>query len=354
MAPRSEQRRTRAIALAAIAAAGALAACGPKVVAWPRTPPPERPERLADFDPQPLVARSLERAVVVHPPFRDNRCGSCHVSARGGGMLLASTERLCDGCHAEDVRRERPHAGARACLGCHSRHVSTAPGRIAGPAARMCRRCHDAAARKLVRAHQGYPVDAARCTRCHDPHGRRADGGLRAHVHRPARRCSNCHVASSEPAPLALIRPERETCGRCHPHADPRAEVPFEHAAFGAGCSVCHEPHASDRPHLLVAAEGAVCGGCHPEIAARARAGPPHPPAATGNCHACHSPHGAERPMLLVAGAPDLCTSCHARWHEGEDRAPSGRDNDRCVYCHDPHGSGKAGLLRRDPRVVRR
>jgi hypothetical protein len=57
--------------------------------------------------------------------------------------------------------------------------------------------------------------------------------------------------------------------------------------------------------------------------------------------------------MLLVADLPGLCTGCHAKWHDGNDRAPSGRDNARCVYCHEPHGSGKAGLLRRDRRVVR-
>jgi predicted CXXCH cytochrome family protein len=351
MVPRGAEHGARAIAATAIAAACALAGCGPKIVAWPRTPPPARPAPAADLDLQPLVARALERAVVVHPPFRDGRCHACHVAARGGGMLLASADRLCEGCHAGDVGRARPHAGARSCLGCHSRHVSMAPGRLAGPEERMCRRCHDVEARKTARAHQGYPVGGSRCTRCHDPHGRRADGGLRAHAHRPARRCSNCHAGPAAGEPLALIRTERETCGRCHPQADPTREAAYEHAPFGAGCTACHEPHASDRPRLLADAERPLCVGCHADVGARLASARPHAPAAAGSCHACHSPHGADRRTLLVADAPGLCTGCHARWHEGNARAPAGADA-RCLYCHDPHGSGKAGLLRRDRRVA--
>jgi len=357
MVPCTSAANGRRVAIGAAVAATALlaAACAPSHVAWPRTPPPERLPAFAREEPQaqPLPPRPAGPGrVVVHAPFADGRCRVCHVAPQGGGMLLSAADRLCAGCHADDVRRARPHPATRSCLGCHAPHVSMVEGRIAGREELLCLRCHAAQEGRLARAHQGYPVEGARCTRCHDPHGRNADGGLRTHVHRPTGRCTNCHVASSEPDPLALIRSERETCGRCHPGADPTREATWEHAPFGAGCTACHEPHASDRPHLLAAPERAVCGGCHPEVAAGVAGRKAHAPAASGKCHACHSPHGAERKLLLVSDVPALCSSCHREWHGGDSRAPAGEENDRCLYCHDPHGSGRDGLLRRMRRVA--
>ncbi len=332
-------------------------ACAAPRVDWPRTPPPERAaDAVAPAGTDPVLPESgaARPAVVIHEPFRRNACGTCHVAARGGGMLQAPADRLCQRCHGRELRRARVHpAAARSCLTCHSPHVSMEEGRLVAKEEELCRRCHDPDGAKLARAHQGYPVASARCTRCHDPHGGPAGGSLKAHVHRPALRCTNCHVAPSDEKPLALLRGERETCGRCHPSADPRREAAFEHAPFGAGCSACHEPHASDRAHLLKASERRICIGCHDEIGRRTAARG-HAPAAAGACHACHSPHAAERGSLLVADVPGLCAGCHERWHvgrEGAARPPEG-EGGRCLYCHDPHGTGREMLLRRAPRIA--
>ncbi len=340
--------------LAALLAA--VCSCSPAVKrrVWPRNPPPIHAARTDDSVPVlPHRGEAVPR-VVVHAPFRDNRCNVCHVEERGGGMLLDSADKLCRSCHAAAVARAKVHPIGRSCLECHARHVSMAEGLLAGTQARICGRCHDADSRAFLDAHQGYPVGRGRCTRCHDPHGHDGERPLRAEVHRPASRCTNCHVANTEDEPLALIRSERETCGRCHPGTDPDSDAPWEHAPFGAGCSDCHEPHASDRKHLLVTDEKTLCLGCHPELARKLAGATAHAPAQKGSCHVCHTPHGSADPELLAANAPDLCLACHVRWHETPAAAQAPRDPSqaRCLYCHDPHGSGHRGLLRHELRRV--
>ncbi|HSN13698.1 MAG TPA: cytochrome c3 family protein [Anaeromyxobacteraceae bacterium] len=339
-----------------------LGACAPRParVVWPRTPPPivRLASQRAASEEMPVLPERNEEGprVVVHEPFRDGQCGSCHANGKGGGVLLVSADRLCEKCHREIAARRRAHApAAGSCLECHARHVSMTEGLLAAQSeAKLCARCHDPGSRKLARAHQGYPVDRSRCTRCHDPHGGAGEGSLLARLHKPASRCSSCHVAATEKEPLALLHSERETCGRCHPDADPNREAAYEHAPFGAGCSSCHSPHGSDRPHLLRKAQKDLCLGCHDEMGETLARPFAHSPAAAGRCTACHSPHGADRRGLLVASAPALCIGCHARWHEtsGAVRAPARDSEAKCLYCHDPHGSGRPAMLRHERTIA--
>jgi predicted CXXCH cytochrome family protein len=201
MVPCTSAANGRRVAIGAAVAATALlaAACAPSHVAWPRTPPPERPTSPA------AQARAGLGPVVIHAPFAAGRCSVCHTAPEGGGALVSAAERLCAGCHADGIRRARPHPATRSCLACHAPHVSMVRGRIAGSEERMCQGCHATPEGKIARAHQGYAVNGARCTRCHDPHGGAAEGLLRTSRRRPADHTAGGPAAAPEDGPPRIV-----------------------------------------------------------------------------------------------------------------------------------------------------
>jgi predicted CXXCH cytochrome family protein len=130
---------------------------------------------------------------------------------------------------------------------------------------------------------------------------------------RPVRegRCGACHEPHGGRAGL-LVKEGSLVCGRCH--------APAEGTSRGhsrADCAACHVPHASDGPGLLAGPPERRCAACHARSIERPRE-KRHGPFAQGECLACHSVHAAEA----------------------------------CLFCHDPHGSGRRAHPRQEPALL--
>jgi predicted CXXCH cytochrome family protein len=169
----------------------------------------------------------------AHKPYAENRCESCHTSARfselsetgwtvvqgagegyagenlaEGGRLKLPIDELCLSCH-ETYGPEHPeNAGFRLhgpvvsgwCISCHQAHTSPNESLLTfEPAARLCVQCHERAdLLALTTEHrpshpeQAFPsLEEARddpsilrvvsdCTSCHDPHRGKRPYFLRA------------------------------------------------------------------------------------------------------------------------------------------------------------------------------
>lgn len=131
--------------------------------------------RDADRAPAAPAARQdrTDRGVVVyaHPPYRNNRCGTCH-NPQDGQLYKTAREGLCLPCHAS-LTREPAYvhgpAAVNACLFCHHHHSAPYPKVLLYDATQTCLRCHDAA--DLTEGQHHATAKEESCVACHDPHG---------------------------------------------------------------------------------------------------------------------------------------------------------------------------------------
>lgn len=114
-----------------------------------------------------------------HPPYRENRCSSCH-NSDDGQVLRSPEEGLCLACHGELVQKPAFLHGpvaVNACSFCHHHHVSTYPNLLLDDPIDICFRCHDEDDLTTGPHHQGRDTQpnsassAGPCLQCHDPHG---------------------------------------------------------------------------------------------------------------------------------------------------------------------------------------
>ena len=148
-----------------------------------------------------------------------------------------------------------------------------------------------------------------------------------------------------------------------------------EHAPYiGGQCAVCHDLTGSasfsgggwpsrnadakpliekgdgDHAGRLAGSVGEVCVACHFNM------GPDtldaeglnvHAPVNKGECTYCHSPHRSPRAKLLREELVEgVCAGCHERsTHKPMAGLAESGDED-CFECHDPHGSVHPHLLR--------
>ena len=251
----------------------------------------------------------------VHGPVARGECTKCHSPHMAGQAKLVRdrSPKLCYGCHPsiEKAVKANAHAPAKDdCGTCHGTHATGKPHLLldemmGGPGiASLCANCHEEA--KLKAKHLGADMEKLNCTGCHDPHGSTQKHLLNAaSVHPPfAEGCENCHSEGT-----ALSEKDPDLCFMCHDgikEAVAKAKVP--HPALDMGCTSCHTPHASGQAHLIKGPQVKVCGECHAmdypiyhgiiEIA---------------GCQVCHEPHGGANPKLLKKSGNDLCLDCHDR-----------------------------------------
>ena len=232
---------------------------------------------------------------VVHPPFGEKDCGSCHAD-HGDGNRLVLTEQgnaLCEQCHAFT---EAPFLAA---------HHKIAP---TGKAA--CSGCHDphrAPSRRLLRAGLHEPVKAGTCEKCH-----RSDGKL-------------------------LLPVGRGLCLICHKKADFARPVAHEPAKKSL-CLDCHDPHGSGSARLL---KGAYSLAREASAAGKEYA----------FCLTCHDREGilggeGQRTTRFVDGARNL-HALHVLPQEKKsaDRTAGGKAL-TCRNCHEAHSATTAALTR--------
>jgi len=137
-------------------------------------------------------------SVVLHKPYADNQCQSCHEGASGSFESFQPLEpSICLKCH-QDTPTQYPvmHGPVAAveCLWCHTPHESSIAGLLKQAAPAVCTQCHD---RELLSAQppEHFMPDKS-CLSCHVAHGGQKHGLLREGVNLVG-------DASAAPAPTA-------------------------------------------------------------------------------------------------------------------------------------------------------
>ncbi|UCF30998.1 MAG: hypothetical protein JSV26_00795 [bacterium] len=252
---------------------------------------------------------------VLHPPFEEDDCVSCHDDHGDDGRLVLVEEgtALCFQCHDEPAEGSgiHPVIEDEGCLGCHDPHGSASRPLLTEPAEDLCLGCHDDVMAGAAR-HEAA-LDGG-CTDCHSPHASR-----------------HAKLLLSEPPNLCL------DC-----HDDPTAEGRVHAAVEDEGCLFCHGPHSSENRRLLTEPAEDLCLGCHDDVMAGAVR---HEAALDGGCTDCHSPHASGHAKLLLSKVPDLCTDCHEVVGPLDSHLHTALADGGCTDCHLPHAAGRPKLL---------
>lgn len=254
----------------------------------------------------------------IHTVVREGRCTDCHSPhlTKAPKLLKATGNDLCVRCHAE-IRAKISAAGAHApaktgCATCHEPHRADNAGQLRTAPPALCLGCHSPKGGALARKHLGADLSKTACVTCHDPHGS-AEKHLLAtgSVHAPFAEgsCDTCHVKGQ--AGALVEKGGKALCIACHAdveEASRKAKVP--HAALEGECTACHTAHASKEPKLLKGPTAAVCTACHDGQAPK-KGESAHGAIAWLGCPSCHVPHGGEQAKLLRVPGNELCNGCH-------------------------------------------
>jgi predicted CXXCH cytochrome family protein len=144
---------------------------------------------------------------VVHPPFAEKDCGSCHADHGDQERLMLTEEgnALCAQCHEFTegkflaAHRKIASTGKAPCIGCHDPHRSPN--------------------KRLLRSELHAPVKAGTCEKCH-----RSDGKLRIPINRDF--CFLCHERAAFARPVVHDPVQKARCLDCHdPHGGGRVRL---------------------------------------------------------------------------------------------------------------------------------
>ncbi|MHB8836731.1 MAG: cytochrome c3 family protein [Candidatus Methylomirabilia bacterium] len=231
---------------------------------------------------------------VVHPPFGEKECGSCHAD-HGDQERLMLTEK--------------------------------------GNA--LCAQCHEFAAPAFLEAHRRIaPTDKAPCIGCHDPHRSPNKRLLRSELHAPVKAgtCEKCHRSDGK----LRIPLNRDFCFLCHERAAFARPVVHEPVKM-ARCLDCHDPHGGGRVRLLK-------GGYTLEREVQ------HGDKDYAFCLSCHEPS-----RLLVGTGGDRTRfsdgernlhALHVLAQGRRSEKVSGEKGLTCRNCHEAHSASTAALTR--------
>jgi DmsE family decaheme c-type cytochrome len=233
---------------------------------------------------------------------------------------------------------EYSEQGADSCISCHSAgqpkpavaifftaHASgTDPG--APFAGLQCETCHGAGQEHVSGQQRGLSVLPAItfgsrsetpvatqngiCLGCHETKGRLAWYGSRHQVENIS--CASCHQVHRSRDRVFDSLEQQKVCFECHPkrRSDTLKTSSHPLRLGNMSCSDCHDPHNGDNDFLLQELTvNETCYTCHTE-----KQGPflwEHAPVAD-NCSFCHRPHGSNHAPLLKKRAPLLCQQCHS------------------------------------------
>ena len=123
-------------------------------------------------------------------------------------------------------------------------------------------------------------------------------------------------------------------------------ELRHVHGPVALGlCLSCHEimedstPYESGEDHWfdVVETDGRLCQNCHESIAEESVV---HYPIRRNKCIACHDPHGSDYPgMMRHEKMADNCYECHEPVLDDDPHIHAPVRVGACTVCHDPHGS---------------
>jgi predicted CXXCH cytochrome family protein len=321
-----------------------------------------------------------------------SKCIECHADKAKGKVVHSAIASGCLSCHEVRVNRDVTRVKLTTatpvslCLGCHAdKKASDIQGKVHGPAARECLRCHDPHTsenkNQLLKATSGETKAENLCLACHNIGVGVSKGGSRHAALDMG--CETCHVTHKTGDPTQrefayhLTKDAPQLCSDCHDAQDAAiAKAHHNQPIAKADCLGCHDPHQSAAPKLLLsylhppfadkscdtchapAKDGkvvltqqdakALCVTCHEEQAKRIQTAMVKSPGAQGDCTVCHNPHAGRTPGLLQPDPVGACMSCHSdRIAESKKKhlhQPAFEQG--CATCHEPHGSDNARLLR--------
>lgn len=200
---------------------------------------------------------------IIHQPYLQKECSSCHNQARMGSLTNYQPE-LCYQCHTDFgdlfTFEHGPTSGGY-CTECHNPHRAIEQKLLVQPKENLCISCHNAT--QVSESIFHTISEESDCIVCHNPHGGDNHSLLQkgacyqCHenynenffvVHGPvaAGMCSACHTTHREGSEALLKKPKKDLCLLCHDaerlsknENHPQIEDNF--------CTDCHNPHASER-----------------------------------------------------------------------------------------------------------
>jgi DmsE family decaheme c-type cytochrome len=217
-----------------------------------------------------------------------------------------------------------------------------------------CRTCHADVASKFFKnphyksiASGKEPPERTGCEGCHGPG--------KAHVEAGGGR-------NTIPRAFSLMQPKQaiDACLTCHSRDLNRANINrSEHTLADVACVNCHSIHRSPTPkYLLAKQQRELCYTCHAPVRAQFDMPSKHRVnEGFMECSDCHNPHGAPAPTWAMGQRPRMveqavtneepCLKCHV-----DKRGPFVFEHapvrvEGCEFCHIPHGSMNAKLLKR-------
>jgi len=340
---------------------------------------------------------------VVHEPFADDDCESCHANPQDLTAVAAIEANVCLDCHdekSEGVGHQL--TGDLECTVCHTPHASKFPNLLHNPMS-LCTDCHsDLLHPKLepgqtVTLHK--PLDNGTCLDCHKLHDPSGDHFLvtnqqtlcsschesvrertdHATKHDPFAKdkCESCHTTHASTDRHMLKKDEERLCKSCHKLGTEAMDAKHGNIPLsGEGCSSCHDPHSTDRPGtaLLLPVlhspyEDGDCSSCHSDGAAAAQniamcldchegdhdyslvhnAGRPGSELnSVGVCLDCHSPHAGHEGMIKRSNQAETCYQCHDR-QEFSREVVHGALDEGCTACHNLHENNYNSVLKSAP-----
>jgi predicted CXXCH cytochrome family protein len=120
------------------------------------------------FRPVPL---EISREYIVHYPYKEKECFSCH-DEKSKSELLKPQPDLCYSCHDDFSKKYKfvhgPVAGGY-CTACHDPHMSKEKSLLLRTGQQVCLNCHESKAVLKNETHKD--ITDSECTLCHNPHG---------------------------------------------------------------------------------------------------------------------------------------------------------------------------------------
>ena len=114
---------------------------------------------------------SAEPEGMIHYPYEERECASCH-DEQSLGSMVETQPGLCYICHEDLAERytylHGPVAGGY-CTACHDPHRSENEKLLRMTGEELCFHCHEA--ERVLGNEMHADLDGMLCTDCHNPHG---------------------------------------------------------------------------------------------------------------------------------------------------------------------------------------
>ncbi len=109
---------------------------------------------------------------VVHPPFEDRECDTCHIHTPDDRAAVRPDLAVaCKDCHDVDPKASRHEPVRRGrCAACHALHASPRPHLMVETGTALCDRCHDRRRDRWKKIHAEAGAEGNACLDCHDAH----------------------------------------------------------------------------------------------------------------------------------------------------------------------------------------